>query len=208
MRRSRENRIIAAALRCYPARWRSRHGDEATALASPSWTTEPRGGPLPGVFLGGVAKERVFEGRVCGSVRRWPQSFSASRAVPLALFASLTPASASGTKITIVISKPGDAARQLESAFATHHLKITVVEEPVSTDVVGAILSVSTAGSSNGDAGAIREVHGRCNGGGAGCVVGLALPLHFSGSVRVTVGVATTSKGVRHSHLAQEPRIR
>jgi len=49
-------------------------------------------------------------------------------AVPLALFASLTTASASGTNVTIVISKPSDAARQLESAFAAHHFKIAVAE--------------------------------------------------------------------------------
>jgi hypothetical protein len=128
-------------------------------------------------------------------------------AVPLALFVSLTPASASGTRVTIVISKPGDAIRQLESAFATHHFRITVVERPVSTDVVGSILLVSTTGASRENAGAVSEMHGKCNNGASGCVVGLVLPLHYSGSVRVTVGAATTSKDVHHSSLARESRI-
>jgi hypothetical protein len=126
---------------------------------------------------------------------------------PLALFASFTPASASGTSVTIVISKPGDAARQLESAFATRHFRIAVVEKPVLTDVVGSILSVDTMGSSSDNAGKISEIHGRCNGGESGCVVGLVLPTHYSGDARVTVGVATTSNDVR-LHRAKVPRLR
>jgi hypothetical protein len=30
----REGRLVGAALRCYPARWRRRHGDEAADLAA------------------------------------------------------------------------------------------------------------------------------------------------------------------------------
>jgi hypothetical protein len=33
-RRTREGRLAGAALRCYPARWRRRHGDEAPELAA------------------------------------------------------------------------------------------------------------------------------------------------------------------------------
>ena len=196
MRRSQESRIIATVLRCYPARWRSRHGDEATVLASALLDDGTPWWSIAGSFLGGVAKERALAAITIGIA--W---------VPLALFASLTPASASSTTITIVISKPGDAARQLESAFATHHFKIAVAERPVSTDLVGSILSVNTVGASSDNRGAIREVHGQCNGGGSGCVVGLVLPLHYSGIVRVTVGATTTSKYVHHPYLAIEPRI-
>jgi hypothetical protein len=125
---------------------------------------------------------------------------------PLALFASLTPASASATNVTIVISNPGDAAQQLESAFATHHFRIAVVERPVPTGVLGSILSLSTVTASGGNAGKISEVLGHCTSGDPGCVVGLVVPLHFSGSARVTVGVATTSQAVRHSNPADESR--
>lgn len=31
---AREGRVVGAALRCYPARWRRRHGDEAAELAA------------------------------------------------------------------------------------------------------------------------------------------------------------------------------
>jgi hypothetical protein len=118
-------------------------------------------------------------------------------AVPLALFASLTPASASGTSVTVVISKPSDAARQLESAFTAHHVKIAVVERPTSTELAGSILSVRTVDASRDGAGTISEILGRCNGGASGCVIGLVLPLHYSGTVRVTLGVATV-KVIHH----------
>ena len=207
MRRSQESRIIAAVLRCYPARWRSRHGDEAASIASALLDDGTPWWSIAGSFLGGVAKERAFRKPTLRIGSAMAAITLGIAAVPLALFASLTPASASGTTVTIVISKSGDAARQLESAFATHHFKIAVVERPVSTDLVGSILSVSTVSASGDNTGAIREVHGQCNGGGSGCVVGLKLPLHFSGSVRVTVGTATTSKNLHHSYLAKEPGI-
>ena len=207
MRRSHENRIITAILRCYPARWRSRHGDEATVLASALLEDGTPWWSIAASFLGGAAKERASRKpslRVGSALAAITVGIAA---VPLALFVSLTPASASSTNVTIVISKPDDAARQLESAFATHHFKIAVAKRSVSTNLVGSILSVSTVGASSDNAGAIRELRGQCNGGGSGCVVGLVLPLHYSGIVRVTVGAATTSKDVRHPYLAKEPRI-
>jgi hypothetical protein len=162
---------------------------------------------IAGSFLGGAAQERIFRKLSLRVGSALAAITVGVVAVPLALFASLTPAGASSTNITIVISKPGDAARQLESAFATHHFKIAVAERPVSTDLVGSILSVSTVGASSDNAGAISELHGQCNGGGSGCVDGLVLPLHYSGSARVTVGVAATSKDVHRPYLAKEPRI-
>jgi hypothetical protein len=207
VRQAQERRIIAAVLRCCPTRWRSRHGDEATVLASALLEDGTSRWSIAGSFLGGAAKERVFRrpsSRVGSALAAVTVGIAA---VPLALFASLTPAGASSTDITIVISKPGDAARQLESAFAIHHFKIAVAERPVATDLVGSIVSVSTVGALSDNAGAISELHGRCNGGGSGCVDGLVLPLHYSGSARVTVGAATTSKDIHHPYLAKESRI-
>ena len=203
MRRSHESRIIAGVLRSYPARWRSRHGDEASVLASALLDDGTPWWSIAGSFFGGAAKERASRTsslRVGSALAAITVGIAA---VPLALFASLTPASASSTTITIVISKPGDAVRQLESAFATHHFKITVAESPVATDLVGSILSLSTVGASSDNAGAVSELYGQCNGGGSGCVDGLVLPVHYSGSVRVTVGSATTSKDVRRPNLAK-----
>jgi len=207
VRRSQESRIIAAVLRSYPARWRSRHGDEATVLASALLEDGTPWWSIAGSFLGGAAKERAFRKpslRVGSALAAITVGIAW---IPLALFESLTPASASSTTVTIIISQPGDSVRQLESAFAIHHFKIAVVERPVSTDVVGSILSVSTVGASSDNAGAISEILGQCNGGESGCVVGLVLPVHYSGSARVTVGAATTSNDAHHRYLAIEPRL-
>jgi hypothetical protein len=192
----RESRAVGAALRCYPARWRSRHGAEATLIASalledgvPWWSVALS-------FLAGATRERVRKpslrlGTTLAAIT------VAVAAVPLALLASLTPASASNTNVVIVLSKPNDAVRQLESAFAAHHFKITVIEEPVPTRLVGSILSVSTRGDSSANAHGVAEMRGSCVGGGYGCVDGLVLPYHFSGDVHVTIGRATTLKGVQ-----------
>lgn len=204
MRRSRESRIIVVVLRCYPARWRARHGDEANVLATALLEDGTPWWSIAGSFLGGAAKERAF---------RRPSLLAGSALaaltigvawVPLALFASLTPASASSTTITIVISKPSDAARQLDAAFAAHHFKITVAERPVSADLVGSILSLNTRSASGENSGVIVEVRGRCTGGGSGCVEGLKLPLHYSGRARVTVGTAAALRDVRHLYLVPE----
>jgi hypothetical protein len=146
---------------------------------------------IAGSYLGGVARERVFRRptlRVGSAVAALTLGIAA---VPLALFASLTPASASGTSVTVVISKPSDAARQLESAFTAHNVKFAVVERPTSMDLAGSILSVRTVDASRKNASAVTEIRGQCNGGASGCVIGLVLPLHYSGTVRVTLGVAT-----------------
>jgi hypothetical protein len=194
VRRSRENSVIAGALRCYPARWRSRHGDEATALASALLEDGATWWSIAGSFLGGAVRERALRrpGVRVGSALA--ALIIGSAAVPLALFASLTPASASGTNVTITIAKTGDAIRQLESAFAVHHFKFVVGERPVSADLVGSIVSVSGVDH----VGAIKELRGRCHGGGSGCIHGLELPLHYSGSVRITVGTAMASTDVHH----------
>jgi hypothetical protein len=198
VRRSRETRVIAAVLRCYPSRWRSRHGDEATAIASALLEDGTSWWSIAGNYLGGVVKERLCRRPSLRVGTALAAVTLGIAAVPLALFASLTPASASGTSVTIVISKPSDAAQQLESAFAAHHVKISVAERPVAPDQVGSILSLSVDASGHG-AGAVSEIHGRCAGGASGCVVGIVLPLHYSGVVRVTLGATSSSKVLRRA---------
>lgn len=196
MRPSRERRAVAAAMRCYSTRWRKRHGDEATMLASkliddgvPWWSVALS-------FLGGATRERVF-GRP--SMRFGTTSVAITlfvAAAPLALFASLDPAGASGVNIVIVITKPGDAMRQLESAFASHHLKITVTERLVPAELVGSILSVNTRGVLSAHTRDISELNGRCIGGTSSCIDGLVLPRNFSGTALVTIGRAALLLGL------------
>ena len=196
MRPSREQRAVAAAVSCYPARWRSRHGDEATLLTSalledgvPWWS-------IALSFLGGASRERILRKPSPRVGATLAAIMIGVTAVPLALFESLAPASASSLNVVIVIAKPDDAARQLESAFSSHHFKITVTELVVPTMLVGSILSVNTEGTSSANNRVIRELHGVCMDRFSGCVDGLVLPFHFSGTARVTIGRAAHSIGI------------
>jgi hypothetical protein len=196
MRPSRERRVVAAAVRCYSARWRQRHGDEATLIASallddgvPWWSVTLS-------FLGGAARER-FVRRASLRLRTTVAALSVVvAAVPLALFASLDSASASSFNVVIAISNPNDAARQLETAFASHHFQVTVTERVAPATLVGSILSVHTNGASSASTRIIGERRGPCVGGSSGCIDGLVLPRHFSGTAHVTIGRAAL-RGVR-----------
>jgi hypothetical protein len=187
---SPKSRAVAVALRCYPARWRLRHGPEAVLIASallddgvPWWS-------IALSFLGGATRERVRKPSLRVGTTLAAIAVGVA-AVPLAVLSSLTPASASNTNVVIVISKPNDAARQLESAFSAHDLKLTVIEKTVPTSLVGSILSVSTVRSSSDDTRVVAELRRSCPGIASGCIDGLVLPFHFSGDVRVTLGQAT-----------------
>jgi hypothetical protein len=96
MRGSQSMRLVENALRCYPERWRSRHGDEAAEIATllvedgtPVWSVACS-------YLVGAARTRlVMESRrrVCAAVGALLLA-AGSLGVPLALLSSPTPASA------------------------------------------------------------------------------------------------------------------
>jgi hypothetical protein len=199
MRPPRDQRAIAVVVRCYPARWRSRHGEEATLLISalledgiPWWSIALN-------FLGGATRERILRKPSLRVGTALAAIMIGVAAVPLALLQSLAPASASSTNVVIVISKPGDAARQLKSAFSSLHFKITVSDRVVPTRLVGSILSVNTSEASSATARIISELRGQCINGATGCIDGLVLPRHFSGTARVTIGRAATWINIRGS---------
>jgi hypothetical protein len=148
-------------------------------------------------FLGGATRERIVRrpSLRLGTTLAALTVFVAT--VPLALFASLDSASASSVNVVIVISNPNDAARQLESAFASHHFKVNVSEKVTPTNLVGSILSVHAKGTSSASARIVNEIHGRCAGGSSGCIDGLVLPRHFSGTAYVTIGMTADGQGVR-----------
>jgi hypothetical protein len=197
VRPSREHRAVAVAIRFYSARWRSRHGEEATLLAS---TLLEDGIPWWSIalsFLGGATRERVVRKpslRVSTTVAAIAVGVAVA---PLALLASLAPAGASNANVVVVISKPDTAAQQLETAFATRGFKISVSEKAAPTWLVGSILSLSTTGSPSANNHVISEIRGPCHGSATGCIDGLVLPLHFSGTARVTLGQATTIEHAR-----------
>ena len=93
---SRSMRLVESALRCYPQRWRSRHGDEAAEVAVllirdgiPAWS-------VAWSYLMGAARARL----VIGPRRRLGAAVGAlllaagSLGVPLALLSSPAPANA------------------------------------------------------------------------------------------------------------------
>src|SRR6185312_13328039 len=53
----RATRLVEAALRCYPARWRRRHGDEAAELAGLLIRDGTPAGSIARSYLAGAARE-------------------------------------------------------------------------------------------------------------------------------------------------------
>lgn len=93
---SRSMRLVESALRCYPQRWRSRHGDEAAEIASLLIRDGTPAHSVAWSYLIGAARTRlVIEPR-----RRIGAAVGAlllavcSLGVPLALLSSSAPANA------------------------------------------------------------------------------------------------------------------
>ena len=57
MDESRAARLVETALRCYPARWRRRHGDEAVELAALLIRDGTPASSIAGSYLAGAARE-------------------------------------------------------------------------------------------------------------------------------------------------------
>ena len=92
----RSMRLVEYALRCYPQRWRSRHGDEAAEIASLLIRDGTPAHSVAWSYLIGAARLRL----VIGPRRRVGATVGAlllaagSLGVPLALLSSPAPASA------------------------------------------------------------------------------------------------------------------
>jgi hypothetical protein len=202
MRGSRPARLVAAALRCYPPRWRSRHGDEAAELAA---LLMRDGMPVRSIacsYFMGAARARLAPGpgRRVGVAAGTLLVAAASLGAPLALLSSSAPASAASV-IRARITNRGDAAGQLESVLRSRHFHITVTQEPVSPSLVGSIIGPGIKVRSGGGAGIVSEITGPCAGGARGCVDGIVLPARFTGSARIVVGRAA-KPGERYAAAA------
>jgi hypothetical protein len=93
---SRSMRLVRSALRCYPQRWRSRHGDEATEIdtlliqdGTPAWS-------IAWSYLVGAACAWLVTGprRHLGATVGALLLAAGSLGVPLALLSSSAPANA------------------------------------------------------------------------------------------------------------------
>ena len=199
---SRPARLVKAALRCYPPRWRSRHGDEAVELAA---LLMRDGVPVRSIacsYFMGAARARLAPGprRRLGVAAGTLLVATGALGVPLALLSSSATASAASV-IRARITKPGDAAGQLESLLRSRHLHITVTQEPVSPSLVGSIIDPGITRPSRSDAGIVSEMTGPCAGGARGCVDGIVVPARFTGSARIVVGRAA-KPGERYAAAA------
>jgi len=93
---SRSIRLVESALRCYPQRWRSRHGDEAAEIARLLIRDGTPAHSVAWSYLMGAARTRL----VTGPRRRLGVAVGAlvlavgSLGVPLALLSSSAPAKA------------------------------------------------------------------------------------------------------------------
>jgi hypothetical protein len=109
-------RLVEAALRCYPPRWRSRHGDEAAELARQLMRDGVPARSIACSYFMGAARARLVPGpsRRLGVAAGTLLVTAAALGVPVALLSSSAPARAASV-IRTRITRPGDAAGQLES---------------------------------------------------------------------------------------------
>ena len=94
----RSMRLVESALRCYPRRWRSRHGDEAAEIASLLIRDGASAHSIAWSYLMGAARTRLVT-----TPRRLAAAAGAlllaigSLGIPLALLSSSAPANAAST---------------------------------------------------------------------------------------------------------------
>jgi hypothetical protein len=94
----RSARLVGAVLRCYPARWRRRHGDEAAELAALLIRDGTPAGSVAWSYLAGAAREWLTPrpGRRLSAVTCALLAAACLLGVPAGLLASAGPARAAG----------------------------------------------------------------------------------------------------------------
>jgi hypothetical protein len=95
-------RFVTGALRCYPARWRHRHGDEAAELAELLIADGTPAGSIALSYLAGAAREWLTPRR------------------PLRTVACLLLAAACALGISAGLLAPATSARAAKPASASH----------------------------------------------------------------------------------------
>jgi len=93
----RATRLVETVLRCYPARWRRRHGEEAAELAALLIRDGTPAGSVAWSYLAGAARERLTPrpGRRLSTVACALLIAACSLGVSAGLLASTAPATAS-----------------------------------------------------------------------------------------------------------------
>jgi hypothetical protein len=95
----RATRLVETVLRCYPARWRRRHGEEAAELAALLIRDGTPAGSVAWSYLAGAARERLTPrpGRRLSMVACALLVAAGSLGVSAGLLASTAPARAAST---------------------------------------------------------------------------------------------------------------
>jgi hypothetical protein len=184
-------RLVQTALRCYPERWRSRHGDEAAEVARLLMRDGMPARSIAWSYLRGAASTRLVLAprRRLGAAAGVLLAAACSVSCALALLSASVPASAASV-VRVHITSRGDAAAQLESQLRAHHFGVTIRQEPVSPSLAGSIIRTGGTQGSPGSGNMITSITGRCAGGAWGCTDGIGLPVHFTGAARIVIGRA------------------
>lgn len=130
-------RLIEIALRCYPARWRRRHGDEAAELATLLIGDGTPAGSIALNYLFGAARERLTPrpgrhlrfavGRLSGRISRAVCALlvvACSLGVSAGLLASTVPARAAST------SRVSERAHCLPLSVGPVRYEISATDQP------------------------------------------------------------------------------
>jgi hypothetical protein len=88
-----------------------------------------------------------------------------------------------GEYINAKVTDPMASSAHLRAAFKEHHLDIVLTLVPASPSLVGTVVAMEEAGSSQIDA----LLGGACTTGGGGCPVGLRIPISFTGHAEITL---------------------
>jgi len=111
MEEPRAARLVETALRCYPARWRRRHGEEAAELAALLIRDGTPAGWIARSYLAGAAREWLTPrpGRRLSAVACVLLAAAGSLGVSAGLLASAAPARAASTSQARAHCRPGPA---------------------------------------------------------------------------------------------------
>jgi len=117
---SRTARLVETVLRCYPARWRRRHGDEAAELAALLIRDGTPAGSIAWSYLAGAAREWLTPrlGRRLSTMTCALLVAAGSLGASAGLLASAAPARAASTSQVRTSTSPVRASTSQASARA------------------------------------------------------------------------------------------
>jgi hypothetical protein len=134
----RSDRLVDTVLRCYPARWRRRHGAEAAELAALLIRDGTPVGSVALSYFFGAARERLslHPGRRLGTVLAALVAAACSLGISVGLLTSTVPARAASTSRAgeRAHCRPVPAGRVKNKILAVNHVPPKIREAGESAD--------------------------------------------------------------------------